>query len=78
MKWNVYINHRGAKGTTKHVAEVPGTTRADGRAVTIYAARHFKVSQAAVLAIPQPASETHIDTKLTLGDTTRTRSRTRR
>jgi hypothetical protein len=60
MRWNVYINRRrkGSIVSEKHVVEVPGTSGSDGRAVTIYGAKHFRVSTDAVLAIPTPSGET--------------------
>lgn len=63
MKWNIYIAHKirhGEYGSTKHVIEVPNTHRSDGAAVTVYAARHFRVPQDKVLALPQPASEARV------------------
>lgn len=56
MKWNLYITR--AHKTRKHVVDVPGTSSmADARQVLLLAAKHFRVSDDVILAIPTPKGE---------------------
>jgi hypothetical protein len=68
MKWVIYISKRPGHRSVVAipVVEVPGTSRSDGRHVTVLAAKHFKVSQNRVLALPQPQSEDYIPASVTL------------
>ena len=69
MKWNVYINHKRGHGqydTTKHVVEVPGSSHGNNGAVAYVAARHFRVHEDRILALPQPKREARTRAEIVL------------
>jgi hypothetical protein len=52
MKWDLHVYNPKTQLTTTFVRGYPGTTKADGRAVTVYASRDLKVRQDYILAVP--------------------------
>lgn len=52
MKWDVHVYDPRSQTTKTHVMEYPGTSRAEGAAVTAYASRDLRKKMDHILAVP--------------------------
>lgn len=52
VKWDIHVYDPRSQTTKTHVIEYPGTSRADGAAVTAYASRDLRKKMDHILAVP--------------------------
>jgi hypothetical protein len=52
MRWDIHLYDPKSQTTKTYVKNYPGTTRADGAAVTAYASRDLKKHMRYILATP--------------------------
>lgn len=56
MKWDLHVYNPKTQTTKTIVKDYPKTTKADSRAVTMYASRDLKVKDDYILAVPHHTS----------------------